>query len=48
MANIKREKRICVRVTEEELARLEAKAKKMGLRVTTYLRMMGLRDEKKD
>lgn len=40
MANEKRDKRLFIRVTEEEKRQIEIKAKKMGLRVSTYLRFL--------
>lgn len=44
MANEKRERRIFLRVTEEERKKITAKAKALGLRVGTYIRFMALKN----
>lgn len=43
MANEKRERRIFLRVTEEEKKKIMAKAKACGLRIGTYIRFMALK-----
>ena len=40
MATEKREKRLYIRVSEDELILIKEKANSMGLRLTTYLRML--------
>ena len=43
MANEKREKRLYIRVSEEEKVAIQKKAKEMGIRVATYLRILLIR-----
>lgn len=43
MANEKRDDRLFMRVTPEEKEVIKKKAKAMGLRVSTYLRLLLLR-----
>lgn len=39
-----KDKNIIVRVTEEELEKIKEKAKKVGLSISSYLRMLGIKE----
>ena len=43
MIKISRNKNILLKVTEDELEEIRKNAKKMGLNVSSYLRMLGLK-----